>query len=100
MARKVREVSSRALAGTLRRPRGRSELVLERLAQLLRGLGHVLTLSMGVHLRARRMLHRRIRSPHGIAAAEFGPRDPHTLNVAQPRLHVSLPWEESSDARL
>lgn len=67
--------------------RGRSELVLERLAQLLGGFGHILALPVDVHVRARRVLHRRVGPPHGIAAAELGPRNPHALNVAQPRLH-------------
>lgn len=67
--------------------RGRSELVLKSLAQLLGGLGHVLTLPMQVYLRSRRVLHRRVGPSHGIAVAELGPRDSHALYVTQPGLH-------------
>ncbi|KAH0950772.1 hypothetical protein HN011_005873 [Eciton burchellii] len=82
----ARKISAHSLAGALERPRGGSELVLKSLAQLLGGLGHVLTLP--VHLRARRVLYRRVGPSHGVSAAEFRPRNPHALHVAQPRLHV------------
>jgi len=89
----ARKISARSLAGALERPSGGSELILKSLAQLLGGLGHILTLP--VYLRARRVLHRRVGPSHGVSAAEFRPRNPHALHVAQPRLHFCV-YEESN----
>ncbi|KAK9308736.1 hypothetical protein QLX08_001353 [Tetragonisca angustula] len=67
---------------------GQSELVLESLSQLLRGLSHVLGLSRE-HFRSH-VLHRGIGPPHRVPAAEFRPWNSHALHIAQPGFHGLL----------
>ena len=64
-----------------------SQLLLERLAQLFRGLGDLLG-GLPRHLRPdHAVLHARVGAAHRVAAAELGPGDPHALHLAQPGLH-------------